>query len=199
MRYSLVIAGSLAAATALPAHAQTDRDAIAECVVDNDLKDVRTLLNTLPGSPEERRVGAKIVLFYGACDDNKIVAGELAWRERAEIANAALLSRLSGSRADAAAAPRDGWKLATGTKVAGADYNAGWASMRQFGDCVVALAPTAALQLARSSRGSADEASAIGALSPTLNDCIAPGQNFKVKRADLRLIVAEPLYHMISK
>jgi hypothetical protein len=53
--------------------------------------------------------------------------------------------------------------------------------------------------LARSPRDSGDEAAAITALSPMLGDCIAPGQNFKLKRANLRLILAEPLYHMISK
>lgn len=203
MRYLLMIAGLLALSTALPAHAQTDRAtvaaAVAECVVDNDLKEVRTLLNTLPGSPEERRIGTKVMAFYGGCNDNKIVAGQLAWRERAEIANAALLWRLDQSPFDAATTSRDGWKLAVAGKTAGTDYDAGSASMRQFGDCIVAVDPAASLRLARSSRGSGEEAAAITALAPTLNDCLAPGRNFKLKRADLRLIVAEPLYHMVSK
>lgn len=199
MRYLLTITGLLVAAAALPVHAQTDRDTIAECVVDNDIRDVRTLLNTLPGSPEERRVGARIMVFYGGCNDNKVVTGQIAWRERAEIANAALLSRLDGARFDPAL-PRDGWKLAMASgKSAGADYDAGSVSMRQFGDCVVAIAPAAALRLARSPRDSGEEASSVAALSPTLGDCIASGQNFKLKRADLRLILAEPLYHMTSK
>ncbi|MEO5493854.1 MAG: hypothetical protein ABIR08_07485 [Sphingomonas sp.] len=172
---------------------------IATCVVDNDLKDVRTLLNTLPGSPEERRAGERILVYYGGCNDNTVVTGQIAWRERAEIANAALLLRLDGAL-DAASPTREGWKLAMASgKTAGTDYDAGSVSMRQFGDCVVAIAPVAALRLARSPRDGGDEASAIAALSPTLGDCIAPGQNFKVKRADLRLILAEPLYHLIAK
>lgn len=203
MRYLLTIAGLLAAGAALPAHAQTDRAttaaAVAECVVDNDIRDVRTLLNTLPGSPEERRAGARIMAFYGGCNDNKVMGGQLAWRERAEIANAALLARLGASPFDGAAAPRDGWKLAVSGKVAGTDYDAGSASMRQFGDCIVAVDTAAALRLAKSLPKSADEAAAINALTPTLNDCLAPGRNFKLKRADLRLIVAEPLYHMVAK
>ena len=199
MRYLLSIVGLLAAATALPAHAQTDRDAVAECVVDNDIREVRLLLNTLPGSPEERRIGAKVMAFYGGCNDNKIVAGRLAWRERAEIANAALMWRLARSPFDPAATPRNGWKLAVSGKVAGTDYDAGSASMRQFGDCIVAIDPAAALRLARSSPNGSDEAAAIKILAPTLNDCLAPGVNFKLKRADLRLVVAEPLYHLIAK
>lgn len=200
MRYVLTIAGLLAAATALPVQAETDRDAVAECVVDNDLRDVRALLNTVPGSPEERRTSDRIMVYYGGCNDNKIMTGRLAWRERAEIANAALMARIGRSQFDAASASRDGWKLAmTSGKVAGTDFDAGSVSMRQFGDCIVTLAPVAAVQLARSARGSGDEAAAIATLAPTLNDCIAPGQNFRVKRADLRLIVAEPLYHLTSR
>ncbi|QDZ07199.1 hypothetical protein FPZ24_06660 [Sphingomonas panacisoli] len=201
MRYLLTIAGLLGAATALPVHAEkeVDRAAIAECVVDNDIKDVRTLLNTLPGSPEERKAGDRIMVYYGGCNDNKVMAGQIAWRERAEIADAALRSRFGGKQFDAASPARDGWKLAVAGKTAGTDYDAGSASMRQFGDCVVAVAPGAAVRLAQSSRKSDEETAAIAALAPTLNDCIAPGQNFKVKRADLRLIVAEPLYHMMAK
>lgn len=200
MNSLLTIAGLLAAGTTSPVQAETARDAVAECIVDNDLKDVRALLNTMPGSPEERRISDKVMVYYGGCNDNKVVTGRLAWRERAEIANAALMSQIVGSQFDAASASRDGWKLAMASgKVAGTDYDAGSVSMRQFGDCVVTLSPVAALQLSRSSRGSSDEAAAIAALSPKLNDCIAPGHNFKVKRADVRLIVAEPLYHLMSK
>jgi hypothetical protein len=202
IRILTVIAGTCAALTATHSLAKSPdtQSEIAECIVDNDIKDVRTLLNTLPGSIEERRAGAKVMVYYGGCNDNKIATGQIAWRERAEIANAALLSRLEGSQFDAATTPRDGWKLAVASgKVVGTDYNASSVSMRQFGDCVVAIAPVAALRLARSPRDSGDEAAAISAQSPTLGDCIAPGQNFKVKRADLRLILAEPLYHMISK
>ncbi|MBS0478114.1 MAG: hypothetical protein JSR79_02305, partial [Proteobacteria bacterium] len=93
----------------------------------------------------------------------------------------------------------DGWKLAVAGKTAGVDYDAGSASMRQFGDCVVAIAPADALRLARSPRGSGEESAAIAALAPTLNNCLASGQNFKLKRADLRLVVAEPLYHLLGK
>lgn len=172
---------------------------IAACIVDNDLKDVRALLSTLPGSPEERRIGAKIMAFYGGCNDNRVASGQIGWRERAEIANAALMWRLGGAKFDAASPTRNGWRLAVAGKTAGADYDASAVSMRQFGDCVVAVAPAAALRLAQSPHDGPEEAAAITVLVPTLNDCIAPGQNLKVKRADLRLIVAEPLYHLVSK
>lgn len=198
---SLALAIAAVPVTALSAAPRPDTPpGIAACIVDNDAKDVRALLNTLPGSPEERRVGAKVMVYYGGCNDNSVATGQIAWRERAEIANAALLSRLDSVRFDAVSPTREGWKLAMAEgKTAGTDYDAGSVSMRQFGDCVVAIAPAAAFRLARSPRNSGEEAAAITALSPTLGDCIAPGQNFKVRRADLRLIVAEPLYHLIAK
>lgn len=175
-----------------------DKADVATCVVDNDMRDVRTLLQTPPGSDEERRVGSKVMVYYGGCDDNRVANGQIGWRERAEIAYAALLNRLDERRFDASAPlpPRANWALMTKAGY-GADQKL--VAIREFGDCVVGLAPADALRLVRSSPGSADEAAVIAALRPSLNDCLAPKQNFTVKRADLRLIVAEPLYHMTSK
>ena len=197
MKYPLVIAALLGAFTALPAHAADGYD-VAQCVVDNDTHDAKALLATLPGSSDERRASAKLMDIYGGCSDNRVVTGQIAWRERAEIANAALLSWLERGRFDAATPPpRARWALTVGDSQFGYDRNL--VSIRQFGDCVVALNPADALRLARSDRGSGDERAAIAALVPALNDCLAPGKNFTTKRDDLRLIVAEPLYHMISK
>lgn len=173
---------------------------IAACVVENDAADVRKLLNTLPGSPAEVAAAKPVMEYYGGCNDNKLVAGSLAWRDRAEIANAALIKRMGKKPLDPAAAAQPGWALEIGKgKVAGTDYDAGAAGTRMFGDCVVRAAPQAAVDLARSAIGSAAERTAIGQLSPVLAPCIPAGQNMRVKRADLRLLVAEPLYHLLGK
>lgn len=197
----LLYASLIAGMAPMTADASVDSD-VATCIVDNDSRDVKTLLRTLPGSAEERAVGRKIMVFYGGCADNRVATGEIGWRERAEIAHAALLGLLDTPRFDdarfvTAAPPRADWALAvTGSR---GGYNQRLVSIRQFGDCVAGLAPGNALRLVRSEAGSAGEAAAIAALKPAMNDCLAPGKNFTVKRADLRLIVAEPLYHMISK
>ncbi|THD35191.1 MAG: hypothetical protein E7773_12115 [Sphingomonas sp.] len=197
MKYPLVIAALLGAFVALPAHASDGYD-VAQCVVDNDAHDAKMLLATLPGSESERRAGAKLMDLYGGCNDNRRMGGQFAWRERAEIANAALMNWLERGRFDAASPPpRASWALTVSEGSWGYDRNL--VSIRQFGDCVVALNPVGALDLARSTRGSVGERAAIRALTPALNDCLAPGKNFTVKRDDLRLIVAEPLYHMVSK
>lgn len=167
---------------------------VAECVVDNDPGDVRKLLDTVPGSEDEMHAARGILVFYGGCSDNRVATGNLAWRERAEIAYAALVSRLDTGRLNVTSPPpRAQWALTS----TGGDRKL--VAIRQFGDCVVALAPAGALRLVRSAAGSSDEAVAIDALRPSLNDCLAPRQNFTVKRADLRLLVAEPLYHMLSR
>ena len=193
--YALLMAGM----TPVPVPPQPMRETsagmdVAECVVDNDLKDVRKFLETVPGSEEEARAQRGVLVFYGGCSDNRVATGNLAWRERAEIAYAALENLLDNGRFDLTSPPpRAQWALMS----TGGDRKQ--IALRQFGDCVVGLAPAQALRLVQSAAGSSDEAAAIDALRPSLNDCLAPRQNFTVKRADLRLIVAEPLYHMLSK
>ena len=203
MKHVLIIAGCTAVFAAIQVHAAPQPDTpseIAACVVDNDAADVRKLLNTVPGSPAEAAAAKPVMGYYGGCNDNKGAGGVLAWRDRAEIANAALIKRMGKKTPDVAAASQPGWALDIGKgKVAGADYNAAAVGTRMFGDCVVRAAPQAAVDLARSDVGGAAERTAIEQLSPVLAPCIPAGQNMRVKRADLRLLVAEPLYHLLGK
>ena len=53
--------------------------------------------------------------------------------------------------------------------------------------------------LARTARGSAGETAAVNELSGNLAACLPAGQTLKLKRQDLRLVVAEPLYHLLSR
>lgn len=202
MKLLLAISGLLAVTIATPAFAGSDDAEVAQCVVDNDMTDVKALLKTLPGSGEERRAGGRVMVYYGGCSDNTTAIGLIAWRERAEIARAALLDRFGegrfdDARFDAAAPPRAQWALVVAAAAGG--YDESLVAIRQYGDCIVGAAPGSALRLTRSTPGSTDEALAIAALKPAMSDCLTPGQNLRVKREELRLIVAEPLYHMISK
>ncbi|MBN8815108.1 MAG: hypothetical protein J0J06_06640 [Sphingomonas sp.] len=173
---------------------------IAACMVDNDATDVRKLLDTMPGSPSEAVAAKPILEYYGGCNDNKAVSGALAWRDRAEIANAALIKRMGKKSFDIAAASQPGWALEIGAgKTPGTDYDAAAAGTRMFGDCIVRAALQAAVDLARSAPGGVAEKTAIDRLSIVLAPCVPAGQNMKVKRADLRLLVAEPLYHLMAK
>jgi len=198
---SLALALLGAAAMPLPAGDTPSGPDIASCVVDNDMSDVRALLRTLPGSEAEARVTKKVLIFYGGCSDNKAVAGGLAWRERAEIAEAAAIAAIAHGGADIGAAVQQaGWALAlpAGAKPP-ADYDASSVGMRMLGECVVRANPQGALGLMKADRGSTAEAAAITALSGNFASCLTAGQTLKVKRQDLRLVVAEPLYHALSR
>ena len=189
----------LAGATAAPDADSTGLD-VATCVVDNDLRDVRTLLKTVPGSASEGQATAKVLVYYGGCNDNKVMAGTFSWRERAEIAEAALVPMLGKAPDIAEAVARDGWALAMPASVKSpVDYDAANVGARMMGDCVVRANPQGALALLRADRGSAAEANAINGLSGNIAACLPAGQTLKLKRTDLRLIVAEPLYHVLSR
>ena len=174
---------------------------IAECVVDNDKPDVRALLKTVPGSPAEAKVMEKLLVFYGGCSDNKRATGSFSWRERAEIAEAALSGALDRKGPDiVAAVGQEGWGLAVpSSSKASIDYDPVNVGVRTLGDCIVRANPQGALALARTGRGSAGEMAAVNGLSGNLAACLPAGQTLKLKRQDLRLVVAEPLYHVMSR
>jgi arginine repressor len=174
---------------------------IAECVVDNDKANVRALLKTVPGSPAEAKVIEKLLVFYGGCSDNKRATGTFSWRERAEIAEATLAGTLDRKGPDiVAAVGQEGWGLALpSSSKASVDYDPVNVGVRTLGDCIVRANPQGALALVRTDRGSAGETAAVNDLSGNLAACLPAGQTLKLKRQDLRLVVAEPLYHVMSR
>lgn len=206
MKHILIYALLVAPLAGTPATAQVaggisaEMD-LAQCVADNDSRGVARFLKTVPGSPEERQAARPLVELYGACNDNSGATGTFAWRERAELATAAAAARAERTRADvAAAAQQSGWALALPAgPAAGVDYDASSVGLRMFGDCVVRAAPDAALDLLVSQPGGAREAAAIAALKPALGPCLAAGQQISIARENLRLVVGEPLYHLLAR
>ncbi len=69
--------------------------------------------------------------------------------------------------------------------------------MQEFGTCVVKAAPDGALALVRSKAGSIEESQALAAIRPSLPGCVVTGKPISIKRDQLRLMIAEPLYHAI--
>ena len=200
----LILALLAASAVSLPAAAQTmesaERD-IAQCLVDNDSSRVASLLRTLPGSAAERRVSKPLIQLYGACYDNVPAQGAFAWRDRAQLAAAAVAGGAGKRGLDLASAARQpGWMLEPAAgQVAGTDYDASSVSLLGFGACIVKLAPEASLALVRAEAMTAAEAAAVTALKPAVADCIQPGQKLRLTRENLRLIVSEPLYHLLAR
>jgi hypothetical protein len=174
---------------------------IAECVVDNDKADVRALLKTVPGSPAEAKVIEKLLVFYGGCSGNKLATGTFSWRERAEIAEAALAGARDRKGPDiVAAVGQEGWGLALpSSSKASVDYDPVNVGVRTLGECILRANPQGALALVRTDRGGAGETATVNDLSGNLAACLPAGQTLKLKRQDLRLVVAEPLYHVMSR
>jgi hypothetical protein len=200
----IVLLASLMVAAAVAPQPVADTPSgpeIAECVVDNDKANVRALLKTVPGSPTEAKVIEKLLVFYGGCSDNKRATGTFSWRERAEIAEAALVGTLDRKGPDiVAAVGQEGWGLALpSSSKASVDYDPVNVGVRTLGDCIVRANPQGALALVRTDRGSAAETAAVNGLSGNLAACLPAGQTLKLKRQDLRLVVAEPLYHVMSR
>ncbi len=200
MKLTLSLIALAGASLAIPAQAATARmtpDEIAQCVVDNALRDVKAFLASVPGSADEAASARAVLDYYGACDDNRVADGRPSWRERAEIARAALLTRTAGHQPDLSITADAKWQLTALGNPASYDETA--VGLRRVGDCVVTNAPDAAMALVKAEAGGAAERSAIAQLSPALAGCVAAGQNFRLKREDLRLLVAEPLYHLVSR
>ena len=174
---------------------------VATCVADNDIGDIRALLKTVPGSPAESRITVKLIAFYGGCDDNKVASGAFNWHERAELAEAAVLNLLGRKAPNLVdAVGQSGWAFAMPANAkTSVDYDAVSVGVRMMGDCLVRTNPQVSLTLLQSERGSTGEATAINELSGNIASCIPAGQTLKLKRTDLRLVVAEPLYHVLLR
>jgi len=192
---ALAVAGLVALTS--EARAETSPIEAAECVVDNDAHHVVALLRTVPGSPVEAKAAARLVQLYGACMDNRTVKGSFSWLERAELATAALNKRLTKDVTLPAASPAVWEADVKPTMLPGRDFSGHSLGLAMFGACVVRAAPDASLQYFRAEP--TDAAAALATLRPTLASCMQPSHSLRLTPAQLRLIVAEPLYHALVR
>ncbi|MDB5704958.1 MAG: hypothetical protein JWN66_2074 [Sphingomonas bacterium] len=202
------MAAGLLIAGAASADSQSDRAvevrATAECTVEQDPKSVAALLATLPGSPDEGRVTGTLAPTYLACSSEKFVLGigrgsQGLYNGRAHLAAAAIVDALDHGRVNmtqgGSAAP---WYVgAIAGKAPIRDYDAVALGMQEFGTCVVKAAPEASAKLVQSAAGSAEEKQARIAIAPVLAGCVAQGKPLRMNVDQLRLMIAEPLYHAI--
>ena len=189
-----VALGALAVAMPAAAQAQDNANdlASARCVVDSVPRDVRKLLGTLPGSPEERKALDRVAPAYISCAEGAEKMGG-----RPVLALAAAEGRLGSAKMPApGAAPW--YASALAGRTAGADYDATGIATQEIGACVVRAAPAAAAGLIRSPLGSAAERTAIEGLKPAIGPCVPQGTPVRLSPWALRLMLAEPVYHAIS-
>jgi hypothetical protein len=65
----------------------------------------------------------------------------------------------------------------------------------EFGSCVMAAAPEAALALVRAAPDSVAERRAVDALRPVVAPCMTHDTIVRLKADDLRSLLGEPVYH----
>jgi hypothetical protein len=198
----LLIAGAASAQS--PSDRTIEVRATAECAVEQDPGSVAALLATLPGSPDEGRITETLAPTYLACSGEKFVLGITHWSQglyngRAHLAAAAVVDAFDHGRVNMAgagsAAP---WYVgALVGKAPSRDYDAVALGMQEFGTCVVKAAPDASAKLVQSAAGSAEEKQARTAIAPVLGGCVVPGKPLHMNVDQLRLMIAEPLYHAI--
>jgi len=190
---------SAAIAGGAPAEPKLGRIA-AECTVEQDHGNVPALLRTLPGSPEESRAAHKLAEIFAACgaELNISTASQGLYNGRADLAAAAAAHALGRQAPSFPAALSPWYKSAIASRAAGYGYDPVSLGMQEFGTCVVGAAGDASARLVRSAAGSAEEREAIGAIKPVLAGCVAQGKPIHMTLDQLRLLVAEPLYHIIA-
>ncbi|MFA6114493.1 MAG: hypothetical protein WC729_10880 [Sphingomonas sp.] len=183
---------------------QRETYATAACVVEQEPTMVKALLRTLPGSSDESSVAADLGEIYTACSGDKYALTISRWSQSLYNGRPAMAAAAATAAADergtnvARLSEASAWySYAITGKRPGSGYDAVSLGMQEFGTCVVKAAPDGALQLVRSKAGSAEETQALAAIRPALPGCVVQGKPISMKRDQLRLMIAEPLYHAI--
>ncbi|MEP7005818.1 MAG: hypothetical protein ABI810_07535 [Sphingomonas bacterium] len=207
MKYLPVMAVMLAASIATAVSAEQGPAAVAlsrstaECTVEQNPAAVAALLQTLPGSSEEDRAARRVAPLFNACGAELTISpgSQGLYNGRAALAAAAASRELAkGSSAGSDGAVTPWYAAAIAGKAPGAGYDATSLGMQAFGTCVVGAAWAPSASLVASAAGSAEERAAIVAIKPVLAGCVAQGKPIHMTLDQLRLMVAEPLYHVIT-
>jgi hypothetical protein len=207
MKYLPIMIAAFAASVATVASAEQGPAAVvlsrstAECTVGQGHGFVVALLRTLPGSPEEDKAARRVAPLYNACGAELDIGrwSQGLYNGRAALAAAEVSRELAKGRSagsDGAVTPW--YKAAIAGKALGSGYDATSLGMQAFGTCVVGAAREPSARLVAAAAGSAEERAAIAAIKPVLAGCIAHGKPMHITLDQLRLMVAEPLYHVIT-
>ena len=177
---------------------------MAQCVAARRGALVRRWLATLPGSEEERQLLNRQVEDLSLCmESNKLVLDgmELAFKPRSlrrPVALAMVERRLPQVSVQAPVAPgTEPWfvpRLANVTAATPLDRAS--LVLQDFGHCVALSAWQDVRSLFAAKLESAEEAAAVRRLTPALGPCLSDGVTINITRKNMRLILAEPFYHL---
>lgn len=180
-------------------------DIMARCVANRRPDLARRWLNTLPGVPEERELIARQVEDLSLClESNELITAGLEIRFRVRLLRRPLALALvrQGIAQTPAAAPvsqdTEPWFLSRITGLApDAPLDRSSLIIQDFGHCVALHAWPDTRALFAAAPDTSEEAAVVQRLTPVLGPCLAEGVTINITRRNLRLILAEPFYHLI--
>jgi hypothetical protein len=186
--------------------AELTLDIMARCVASRRPDLARRWLAMLPGTPEERQLILSQVDDLGLCmASNELVTAGFDIRFqprllRRPLALAVVRRRLAQTPATAPVGlDAEPWFV---SRIAGlapsAALDRGSLIIQDFGHCVVLRAWPDARALFAAAPDSAEEATVVRRLTPVLGPCLSEGVTINITRRNLRLVLAEPFYHLIE-
>jgi len=179
---------------------------LADCTVARRPDLVSKWFGTLPGTPEERALLTDAADDLSACfDSDKLVMDgkELAFKPRAmryPVA-AAWVRRHLGTSPTTSPLPADSdpWFVSQlGALAPDAPFDRANLVLQDFGHCVAVndWAGTRALLLSKPQ--SSEQEAAVAKLIPVLGPCLAADAEMQLTPDNLRRVLAEPVYHILS-
>jgi hypothetical protein len=180
---------------------------MARCVASRRETLVRTWFAMLPGTREEAALIRGEVHDLSLCleDDRLVMAGRAIrfppGSLRRPVALALVERRISQAPEEAPLGPdAEPWFVAPlGALARGRPVDRGALVIQDFGHCVVLGAWRESRALFATRSGSDEESAVVDRLMPKLGPCLAEGVTVNVTRRNLRLMLAEPFYHLMAR
>lgn len=179
---------------------------MARCIAARRPDFVQRWLTTLPGTGEKReQVNGELDDMANCLDDDRLVMDGRTLRFerrtlRRPVALAMVERRLARAPATAPVPPdSDPWFAPLVTSMsARTPLDRGSLAVQVFGHCVAltAWADTRALFMTRAHSDA--ESAAVRRLTPALGPCLTEGVNITITHRNLRLLLAEPFYHLMA-
>jgi len=179
---------------------------MARCIADRRPELVRRWLALLPGTREELALLRHDAPDFSFClaDRDLIMEGRsLRFQPRAArrpVALAVVERTLSQAPNEAPLPPdSDPWFVAPLAALsAQTRVDRGSLAVQDFGHCVALREWADTRALFATEAGSPAESAAVRRLTPVLGPCLTEGANIRITHRNLRLILAEPFYHLMT-
>ncbi|HYJ82823.1 MAG TPA: hypothetical protein VEW26_08280, partial [Allosphingosinicella sp.] len=179
---------------------------VADCIAERRKDFVRRWFAKLPGTQAELAFIRKEEGDLAICMDNKEVIADgrvlnLTPRSLRLPTARAIIARMVESAPAQSPVPPDGdpWFLPLLAGLpADTEVDRPALAFQDFGHCVATRSWRASLALLASSPGSADQAGAVRRLTPALGPCLTDDVKITITPANLRDILAEPVYHILT-